>query len=266
MYELHVRHTLTSYTNVKTLFRRKELALHISSVRLHKNGQILPITNAKRTTPNNDVWAYASAILDTLQSVTAEASGFPRARYYILHWLNHLVQDYGQNFDSISALILCMATNLQRIDIDVGDWSRFRTTPEVLMMPWKGIDTHPFKKVTEFSVGGRFGTEYEVVLLPSVVALTVKGTGANVIPSRHLERFTLPNTGEPFLYPAPLPTPPSLRTLKFFGLTNINAELLAKMVSSPWLVNLKELFVERCGDRISHTHPKPMISPLFFAL
>ena len=156
-----------------TLLRHKELALQISSVQLDENKRSLPFTDAQRITLNNDVWAQASVILDTLQRVTAEASGFTRPRYYTLHWFNALVQDYGPNFDSISVLILCMATNLQRIDIDVSHWSPFRTTPEILMMPWKGVHTHPFKKVTEFSVDGRFGTQYEVVLLPSVVALTV---------------------------------------------------------------------------------------------
>jgi hypothetical protein len=105
-----------------TLLHRKELALHISSVRLDDNVGSLPITDAKRTSLNNDVWAHTSAVFD----VTKDDSGFNRPRSYTFHWLYHIVQDYGLDFDSSAAFILCMATNLQQIHIDVSDWSRCR--------------------------------------------------------------------------------------------------------------------------------------------
>jgi hypothetical protein len=105
-----------------TLLRRKEFALHISSVRLDENLRSLPITDAKRTSLNNDVWAHTSAVFD----VTKDDSGFNRPRSYTFHWLYHIVQDYELDFDNSAAFILCMATNLQQIHIDASDWSRCR--------------------------------------------------------------------------------------------------------------------------------------------
>jgi hypothetical protein len=50
-----------------------------------------------------------------------------------------------------------------------------------------------------------------------------------------------------------------LRTLTFFGLENINPQVVAQMVSSPRLANLKKLSVQRCGSYEPGTHDMPAL-------
>jgi hypothetical protein len=132
-----------------------------------------------------------STELDHIYDVTTKMQNSTLAHFLTTHWLDNLLRGHPSAFYEASALVLIMATNLERVDVKVGGWRRFTRTPQILTMPWKIVDAHPFSKVTKVSVGGPYGKEFEVALLPSVVELTVQGTGADKMPSRELGHFTV---------------------------------------------------------------------------
>jgi hypothetical protein len=115
-----------------TLFHRKELALHICSAQLHENGESQPITEAELTSLDNSLWGSAKAIFDNLYDVTSKMQGSAEAQRLTFRWLRNLLRSNPYAFDEASAFVLCMATNLQRFNVNVSGWRRFTKTPQIL--------------------------------------------------------------------------------------------------------------------------------------
>ena len=223
-----------------TLVQREELGKYIKGIRLYHQSNLDTDSTSE---PGNsgkerkDLEKSLRKHTETFDNrIVAIMARFDEAEYHAKQWSSGLVN--RKNVDEATALILSMAEKVAHVEFEIEPYLRYTTCV---------LRTRPFKNLKEMGIGGHSGVIRAITLHPSMTTLNIYSTDADKIGGPTLGGFRPQD--QPFTYLAPKEIAASLQTLSFFGFVDITPELLAGMVSSNRLTNLKKLAISRCGSR-----------------
>ncbi|KAF2254713.1 hypothetical protein BU26DRAFT_559376 [Trematosphaeria pertusa] len=216
---------------LRTLIDRNELAQYI------KNFDLTPETRAVRQPSKgpalyHDFWEYVNPIRDMIRSFKCLHPGAA------LEWFGR-VFERKPYFDGAVALILCMATNLESINLNETRADHLRMTRELLLNAWwqndDASDAYPFHKLKKLALhGAECDSAFVAPVLATITSLELSNCNQAQI------RF----------FTQEAPRNPQLRTLIFKNAYNVNPIYFHSNFRGPympWLRNIKELVVQTPG-------------------
>lgn len=159
-----------------------------------------------------------------------------------LQWFTDALQMNQSPPDTTLAIVLCMATKIQKIDIHhkSGSWV-YCTTRNVLIGKWKGQNA-PFGELRSLTLHGPGADDYVGPLLPTMTSVEMRNSD-----------MKLAGDATILARPRPMPASPLLQRLVLTNISNFLPELLDRTIRSHSLHNIKELVVDRCGWVRSNT-------------
>lgn len=223
-----------------TLLARTQLAHQIRSITVQKPKRNIIAKDGERI--DADLWKSVGAIQSTMNDIASPIRGYEEGVTRRNAWFSGIFSPESYNIDHILALILCLAPNLDSLNLYQGFRpSAYAPIHSVLRQPWKGEET-PFGKFTALKLAGHAMDYRSCPLLPSMISCELRET--NIM-----------NLGEipPLHEPLPMPTQPLLQRIVLIGVQNFSPTLLEKMVNDFSLRNLKELTIEKCGRVMPHS-------------
>jgi hypothetical protein len=230
-----------------TLLARKSLALHILSFTIIPSHHKL-LSKKQKDENNADLWKYTSAVHEVLTSLMSLVKDSSASRRTQIKWLSNILytnrygtQTQGDSEDHILAVILCMAFNIEHIDLHLdffGDRT-VRKTPGVINISWKG-DVHPFQKLKSLTYSGKGFTRAGIPVLPSMTSVEYR-----------LDGLGRSQTDDPvFTHPLPIPASPLLRNLVLENSDDIPLKRLGRAMRSAIFYNLESLVFHQCKGRV----------------
>lgn len=192
-----------------------------------------------------------------MNDIASPDRGYKRGVGHRNAWFSRIFSLEADSLDDILALILCMAPNLQLLDLDEGVCMHaFKETLSMLSQPWTGEDA-PFSKVKTLKLAGHLNYCPTRPLLPSMTSLELKGG------SLHDEN-ALPSLFQPL----PMPAEPLLRRLVLIKMSYFTPVTLILVLKTLPPSSLRELIVDESGlatldnlqdwdfDRLTHALKK----------
>jgi hypothetical protein len=215
-----------------TLIKRPKLALNITAFDFSSHWREIPADNkGMEAALHKETWEAVSSIRDRIDQIMINEEKGSQSTKLAHDLLGQLFSSTnGGKDDSTIALILCMATNLENMEVCVPS----RMTDQVLAFPWQSAENRPFGKLKHMGLCGcSTACDLPVVILPTLEILVIQ----NWESSTPL-RFT-----EVVVYPAPMPSTPMLKTVHF-NTVMVDPDYVAQMIKSDWFANLKSLEIQ----------------------
>ncbi|KAF2823580.1 hypothetical protein CC86DRAFT_409484 [Ophiobolus disseminans] len=220
-----------------TLLSRKELALHILSIRVEADAFRARESGAQEERNSIDLWNYASAIQGTITTIMSLELGCEIHHERRAAWFGSIFlrDSYQKSADNILALTLCLATNIRGIDIYFRNASfaylQVRSVPD---QSWAGTEA-PFAKPKALVLRGPGVKDHVTPLLPSLTSLEFRNASLQLSENKTMLTEPLPKLSDP-----------RLQRPVLVLVDNCFPDLLELTVQKHSLCNLKEIIVDCC--------------------
>lgn len=208
----------------RTIIQRPALAEHIRSL-VPSRDLKLDSEYEFTMTEDNEFWQSTVKIKEIIYELT-----HGRDIKLALRWLSRIYQGKSY-FDGAPGVVLCLAFNVEHLDLEASASDMMPLTCEILCRPWRDLandpSAFPFHKLQYLSVEA--DSDHELPYLPSLSTLCTK--------SRYQE----------YLNPSPLAFPyqhcgPNLRTLEIKDVP-FNPYWFEAAIARPELAGITELIV-----------------------
>lgn len=157
----------------RTILHRQNLAKHINSLEV-KYGDTVAATKGFTQEQVVEAWQSIILVKDTISSITKDG--------YLglaVRWLSRVLLG-PPSFDGGLAIVLCLASNLEVLDLETSSAETLPITREVLSIPWKDVASSelgfPFSKLRSLGVYG--DGRHRVPHLPWLTSMRAKGRPA----------------------------------------------------------------------------------------
>ncbi|KAH7078308.1 hypothetical protein FB567DRAFT_132245 [Paraphoma chrysanthemicola] len=220
-----------------TLLARPALAAHILRITVVP-AHAPDLTAEEEDSLGRELWSHLNTITDAIYSIVTQGNGIPTnfPRFYVI-WKNSILPDQpSRRDDAILALVVCMARNIERIDLHHEPVRRtfYRTTRWAMSLPWRGAE-RPFSKLRTLVLSGPETRQGAVPLV----------SGLKTFELRH-SLLANQSLGGYFQFPLGVGGQAVLRRLVFVDVGDVYPMAVREMVQSGAFAGLEELVIDCC--------------------